>query len=101
MASALPTLEGKTVLSTLDLSLPQLQRLKQLFRKESTGTKGDGASQSPRPMGRQWELEVGPIYYIYEEEEEEEGRRRRSTPNLLSDCGQPHKFKDHFFKLIL
>ncbi|XP_058413839.1 SH3 and cysteine-rich domain-containing protein 3 isoform X4 [Diceros bicornis minor] len=78
--------------------LPQLQRLKQLFRKESTVTKEMELPPEPQANGEAVGAGAGPIYYIYEEEEEEEEEEEPppEPPKLVND--KPHKFKDHFFK---
>lgn len=77
--------------------LPQLQRLKQLFRKESPGTKEMELPPEPQANGEAVGAGGGPIYYIYEEEEEEEEEEPPpEPPKLVND--KPHKFKDHFFK---
>ncbi|XP_015442528.1 SH3 and cysteine-rich domain-containing protein 3 isoform X2 [Pteropus alecto] len=75
-----------------------LQRLKQLFRKESTGTKEMEPLPEPQANGEAVGAGGGPIYYIYEEEEEEEEEEEPppEPPKLVND--KPHKFKDHFFK---
>ncbi|TEA31727.1 hypothetical protein DBR06_SOUSAS22610069 [Sousa chinensis] len=74
-----------------------LQRLKQLFRKESTGTKEMELPPEPQANGEAVGAGGGPIYYIYEEEEEEEEEEPPpEPPKLVND--KPHKFKDHFFK---
>ncbi|NIG58728.1 R3H domain-containing protein 2 isoform X1 [Pontoporia blainvillei] len=74
-----------------------LQRLKQLFRKESTGTKEMELPAEPQANGEAVGAGGGPIYYIYEEEEEEEEEEPPpEPPKLVND--KPHKFKDHFFK---
>ena len=77
---------------------PQLQRLKQLFRKESPGTKEMELPPEPQANGEAVGAGGGPIYYIYEEEEEEEEEEEPppEPPKLVND--KPHKFKDHFFK---
>jgi hypothetical protein len=89
-----------TVLFTLGFlhSLPQLQRLKQLFRKGSPGTKEMELPPEPQANGEAVGAGGGPIYYIYEEEEEEEEEEEPppEPPKLVND--KPHKFKDHFFK---
>ncbi|XP_028347017.1 SH3 and cysteine-rich domain-containing protein 3 isoform X2 [Physeter macrocephalus] len=75
-----------------------LQRLKQLFRKESTGTKEMELPPEPQANGEAG-AGGGPIYYIYEEEEEEEEEEPLpEPPKLVND--KPHKFKDHFFKKL-
>ncbi|KAF5928340.1 hypothetical protein HPG69_014945 [Diceros bicornis minor] len=75
-----------------------LQRLKQLFRKESTVTKEMELPPEPQANGEAVGAGAGPIYYIYEEEEEEEEEEEPppEPPKLVND--KPHKFKDHFFK---
>ncbi|XP_076967276.1 SH3 and cysteine-rich domain-containing protein 3 [Tamandua tetradactyla] len=75
-----------------------LQRLKQLFRKGSTGTKDMELPPEPQANGEAVGAGGGPIYYIYEEEEEEEEEEEPppEPPKLVND--KPHKFKDHFFK---
>lgn len=75
-----------------------LQRLKQLFRKESPGTKEMELPPEPQANGEAVGAGGGPIYYIYEEEEEEEEEEEPppEPPKLVND--KPHKFKDHFFK---
>ncbi|XP_032145789.1 SH3 and cysteine-rich domain-containing protein 3 isoform X5 [Sapajus apella] len=75
-----------------------LQRLKQLLRKGSTGTKDMELPPEPQANGEAVGAGGGPIYYIYEEEEEEEEEEEPppEPPKLVND--KPHKFKDHFFK---
>ncbi|XP_011918737.1 PREDICTED: SH3 and cysteine-rich domain-containing protein 3 isoform X3 [Cercocebus atys] len=75
-----------------------LQRLKQLLRKGSTGTKEMELPPEPQANGEAVGAGGGPIYYIYEEEEEEEEEEEPlpEPPKLVND--KPHKFKDHFFK---
>ena len=52
--------------------LPQLQRLKQLFKKGSPETAETEPPPEPQANGEAVGAGGGPIYYIYEEEEEEE-----------------------------
>nr|XP_031531652.1 SH3 and cysteine-rich domain-containing protein 3 isoform X2 [Vicugna pacos] len=94
----------KEVLESHKPSLPAetrqsgLQRLKRLFRKESTGTKEMELPPETQANGEAVGAGGGTIYYIYEEEEEEEEEEEPppEPPKLVND--KPHKFKDHFFK---